>query len=90
MLNKRQVKFLKYLSKPRNRSDVMKKFPKIRENQSIYSLEFSKYFGRLPGDQFQINDIGKNLLNASFSERFSIIRSLFSFILRIIEKLLSL
>lgn len=90
MLNKRQVKFLKYLSKPRSRSDVMKKFPKIRENQSIYSLEFSKYFDRLPGDQLQINDIGKNLLNVSFSERFSIIRSLFSFILRIIEKLLSL
>lgn len=90
MLNKTQIKFLKYVSKPRRRSDVMKKFPKTRENQSIYALKFSDYFDRLPGDLFQINDAGKELLSNSSSERFSSVPSFLGFIWQIIEKLLKL
>lgn len=90
MLNKKQVKFLKYISKARNVSDVVKKFPKTRENQSIYDVNFSKYFDRLPGDLFQINDAGRDLLNVSFSERFSAAHSFCLFIWQIIEKLLKL
>lgn len=88
MLNKKQIRFLKYVSKSRDLSDVVKRFPKTRENQSIYDLEFSKYFDRLPGDLLQINDAGRELLSSSSSERFLAARSLFSLIWQIIEKLL--
>lgn len=90
MFNKKQLKFLKYVSKPRKRLDAMKKFPKTRENQSIYDLNFSKYFDRLPNDCFQINDAGLRILEEHSNNRFSSISSLFGFIWQIIEKLLKL
>ena len=90
MLNKTQIKFLKYVSKPRKRSDAMQKFPKTRENQSIYDLNFSKYFDRLPDDYFQINDAGLRILKEHSSKCFSSVPSLFGFIWQIIEKLLKL
>lgn len=90
MLNEKQLKFLKYISKPRKRSDAMKKFPKTRENQSIYDLKFSKYFDRLPGDYFQINDDRCRILKEHSKNRFSSVPSLFGFIWQIIEKLLKL
>ncbi len=59
MLNKKQIKFLKYVSKPRKRLDALKKFPKCSENSSLHDLSFSKYFDRLPGDMLQINENGR-------------------------------
>lgn len=90
MLNKNQLEFLKYVSKPRKRLDTMRKFPKSRENQSIYNLDFSKYFDRLPNDYFQINDAGIQILKEHSQNRFSSIPPLFGFIWQIIEKLLKL
>lgn len=90
MFNKKQLKFLKYVSKPRKRLDAMKKFPKTRENQSIYDLNFSKYFDRLPDDYFQINDAGLRILEEYSQNHFSSVPSLLGFIWQIIEKLLKL
>ena len=85
-----QLKFLRYIQKPRKRSDVMQKFPKNRKNHSIYDLEFSRYFDRVPNDCFQINDAGMEILKENSSKKFSFIPSLFEIILQAIKALLGL
>ena len=62
-MNKKQIKFLKYVSRPRSVDKVKRKFPKCEENFCL-----SKYFMLRSDKTYLINDNGRDILRARRSK----------------------
>lgn len=67
-MNKKQIKFLKYVSRPRSVDKVKRKFPKCEENFCLYTVDFSKYFMLRSDKTYLINDNGRDILRARRSK----------------------